>query len=173
MDDQNDDPAARAFIRLEARVAEVVRTLEEMAARETLIPDYSATLAGLIKRLQTAIKGNQAALKHIAAADAAASARTLAVVREEVAAQWKPVLRDLSFVTRQSRDHNDQRQQVRRVGIGAATVSVLIMATVPGAIARSLPRSWSLPQWMAARVLRSDTVQNCETSVLRSSHRPK
>lgn len=46
-----------------------------------------------------------------------------------------------------------QRHLLISTGIGAAAGAMLLMAILPGAIARSLPESWHVPEWMAARTI--------------------
>jgi hypothetical protein len=48
-------------------------------------------------------------------------------------------------------------RQWRRViwaAAGGALAGIVLMTFLPGAIARSLPASWHVPEWMAARTLR-------------------
>jgi hypothetical protein len=50
-------------------------------------------------------------------------------------------------------------RQLRRLfwaDSGGALGGMLLMSILPGAIARSLPASWHVPEWMAARTLRLD-----------------
>ncbi|WP_109808773.1 hypothetical protein [Sphingosinithalassobacter portus] len=50
-------------------------------------------------------------------------------------------------------------RQLRRViwvGVGDALGGMLLMAILPGAVARSLPASWNVPEWMAARTIGLD-----------------
>lgn len=53
-------------------------------------------------------------------------------------------------------------RQWRRViwaGCGGTVAGIVLMAVLPGAIARSLPISWHAPEWMATRVMRMDRAQ--------------
>ena len=47
------------------------------------------------------------------------------------------------------------RQSEERLwlGIGGMIIGVLLWSALPGVIARSLPASWQVPDWMAARTM--------------------
>ena len=49
-----------------------------------------------------------------------------------------------------------QWQRVLQAAGGGALAATLLMAFLPGAIARSLPTSWHVPEWMAARTIGTD-----------------
>jgi hypothetical protein len=48
----------------------------------------------------------------------------------------------------------------------------LLCATLPGAIARSLPASWHVPEWMAARTMNMDQMAAGERMIA-TARRPE
>jgi len=70
----------------------------------------------------------------------------------------------------QAADH-----QVRRLvwtGAGGALAGIMLMATLPGAIARSLPGNWHVPEWMAARTIGLDQRAAGERMIATSAPKP-
>jgi len=49
-----------------------------------------------------------------------------------------------------------QRRMLISTGLCAVAGAMLLMAVLPGTIARSLPLSWHVPEWMAARTIGLD-----------------
>lgn len=49
-----------------------------------------------------------------------------------------------------------QWRRVLRAAGGRALAATLLMAFLPGVIARSMPISWHVPEWMAARTIGTD-----------------
>jgi hypothetical protein len=67
-------------------------------------------------------------------------------------------------------------QQLRRViwaGVGGAFGGMLLMAILPGAVARSLPASWHVPEWMAARTIGVDQRAAGERMIATSREDPE
>lgn len=162
------DNPAQAFEALRGEVSLLRRAVEGLASARDKVPDYSPTLGAMAEALNTAtasldrierspaVRLTPAALTteiDKAAAPARDADRTAS--REAHAALWKAIGRIDGIVERgQAAD-----QQMRRLicsGAGGALVGMLLMAVLPGAIARSLPESWHVPEWMAARLMRME-----------------
>ena len=162
-----DDPA-QAFEALRGEVSLLRRAVEGLASARDKVPDYSPTLGAMAEALNAAtgaldrierspaVRLTPAALTaEIDKAGAPARDADRTATREAHAALWKAIGRVDGIVERgQAAD-----QQLRRLiwcSVGAALVGMFLMAVMPGAIARSLPDSWHVPEWMAARVLRME-----------------
>lgn len=162
-----DDPAI-AFEELRRAVSLTRAAIEGLTAARERIPDYSETLGAMLavqkgaddrlSRIERspAISLSPAAMaaEIVKASEAARAAdqRQMHEVRDEM-------LRAIGRIDTMV-DHGRAAQQQRRVlistGIGAAVGAMLLMAILPGAIARSLPASWHAPEWMAARTIGLD-----------------
>ena len=166
--DATGDNPAHAFEALRGEVSLLRRAVEGLASARDRVPDYSPTLLEMVAALNTttgalerierspAVRLTPAALTaeiDKAAAPVRDADRTAA--RETQAALWKAIGRIDGIVERgQAAD-----QQIRWLiwsGAGGAVVGVLLMAMLPGAIARELPESWHVPEWMAARMMRME-----------------
>lgn len=47
----------------------------------------------------------------------------------------------------------EQECQLIRIGLGGLLAGILLWSILPGAVARSLPVSWHVPEWMASRTM--------------------
>ncbi len=47
----------------------------------------------------------------------------------------------------------EQERQVIWFGLGGILLGILLWSILPGAVARSLPVSWHVPEWMASRMM--------------------
>ena len=166
--DATSDNPAQAFEALRGEVSLLRRAVEGLASARDKVPDYSPTLGAMAEALNTtaasldrierspAVRLTPAALTaEIDKASAPARDADRTAAREAHAALWKAIGRIDGIVERgQAAD-----QQLRWLiwsGAGGALVGMLLMAVLPGAIARSLPESWHVPEWMAARILRME-----------------
>lgn len=59
-----------------------------------------------------------------------------------------------------------QSHLLRRSCAATAMATILLWSILPGAIARTLPASWHVPEWMAARIFGSETVNTSEDGKL-------
>lgn len=48
---------------------------------------------------------------------------------------------------------DQQRRRLIWTGVGGIFVGIMLWSILPGTIARSLPASWHVPEWMAARTM--------------------
>ena len=166
--DATGDNPAHAFEALRGEVSLLRRAVEGLASARDRVPDYSPTLGAMAEALNAAT----GALKRIerspavhltpaaltaeidkAAAPARDADRTAA--RETHAAMWKAIGR-IDGIVERGQGADQQLRWLIWSGAGGALVGMLLMAVLPGAIARSLPESWHVPEWMAARVMRME-----------------
>ncbi len=162
------DDIAEAFEALRGEVSLTRRAVEGLTAARERVPDYSVTLGQMAKALKHAAEGidrieRSPAVRLSPAAMAAeirkastdARAEDHALLRETRDGLTRSIGRVDGIVERgQAADH-----QLRRViwaGVGGALGGMLLMAILPGAVARSLPASWHVPEWMAARTIGLD-----------------
>jgi hypothetical protein len=162
------DDATRAFEELRGEVSLNRRAVEGLTAARERIPDYSVTLGEMSEML----KANAAGIARLEASPAvrlspanlvqeilkassdarAEDARRLDAAREALA---RSVGRIDSIVERGQAADSQLRRLVWSCA-GSALAGALLWSTLPGAIARSLPGSWHVPEWMAARTMRMD-----------------
>jgi len=165
---ETDDPAAAAFARLEGEVALVRRAVQQLAAEnaEIRIPDYSATLGELSKRLgsvdQTlkAIVGKPA--MEMTPEDMAQRIdRAARLARQTDQEQIRGALDRYDHASRELRGlvatvhmAHEQHRRLWWASGGGLLAGCLLWSILPGAFARALPQSWQWPERMAAHTLR-------------------
>ncbi|MDZ4308006.1 hypothetical protein [Allopontixanthobacter sp.] len=159
------DNPSHAFERLRQEISLLHNAIQGLSAARENIPDYGATLGHMSKQLGTALEG----IERIAQAPAvkltpAAMVRELNRAAIEARAEDKRQLDEARSALDQSigridgiaeRSRRTQRQRRREMWTGgcAFIAGVLLWSFLPGTIARSLPESWHVPEWMAARTL--------------------
>lgn len=161
------DPAAEAFSRLEREMALMRRAVEHLAAEKAdiTIPDYTATLGEMAQYLNQA----QQELKAIAGKpamtltpeslaqridDAARQARRadhqeLRSARE----RYDYAARELGGVVATVRAADVQRRHLLWAVGGGVLAGCLLWAILPGVVLRALPDSWHGPEKMAAHIV--------------------
>jgi hypothetical protein len=163
---RDDEPsAAEAFEQLRSEVALLRRAVEGLSAAtvETAAPDYSPTLAGLRKaidsvgeRLEAQAADPPVTSNQMAAGIAAVAAHARNDSQRELA-QAKSVLekgvRDLAQATGNVRAVRAGRRKLITVGIGSTAAGVGLWIALSGPIARALPETWQAPERMAAATL--------------------
>lgn len=163
--DQTDTVIAAAFEELRREVSLARAAVEGLTAARERVPDYSITLGQIADRL----KATAAAVDRIEKAPAVSlspDAMTTEIVKASAAARAADarLIQDARDALSQALGRVDgivQRgkaadQQIRRqcwAAGGGLLVGILIWSVMPGAVARSLPASWHVPEWMAARTI--------------------
>lgn len=162
------DDITQAFEALRGEVSLTRRAVEGLTAARERIPDYSVTL----REMAEVLKANAAGVAGIEASPAvrlspanlvqeiikassdarAEDARRLDAAREAIA---RSVGRIDGIVERGQAADRQMRRLVWSCA-GSAFAGALLWSILPGAIARSLPESWHVPEWMAARTMRMD-----------------
>lgn len=180
--DEDIDPAAAAFTRLEEEMALMRRAVQQLAAEraDIVIPDYDPTLKEMAKQLgavggylksMTAHPAMQLTPETVAdrIAGAAQSARRAdqdQIVQSRTELQH--ATRELRAIANSVRTSADQRAIVIRAGLASALAGALVWSFLPGAIARALPDSWHLPERMATRMLDAPTATEAGIRLIRS-----
>lgn len=178
------DDITEAFEALRGEVSLTRRAVEGLTAARERVPDYSATLGQMAEALKQAAEGidrierspairlSPAAMAdEIRKAGNDARAEDHALLRATRDALMRSIGRVDGIVERgQAADH--QLRQVIWAGVGGALGGMLLMAVLPGAVARSLPASWHVPEWMAARTIGLDQRAAGERMIATSAEEP-
>lgn len=175
MDDydiETEDTAAEAFARLEGEIALVRRAVQQLAAEkaEIRIPDYSDTLGEIVKRLGSAERAlNMIADKPAMELTPEDMARRIdhaaRRARESDAGQLRQAqgrfdngAYELRGIVSTMRTIDEQRRHLLWAVGGGILGGCLLWSILPGAIARSLPQSWHMPEKMAAHIVGAPNV---------------
>ena len=160
--------AATAFEELRREVSLARAAVEGLTAARERIPDYSATLGAMLaalretaERIATIERSPAISLSPAAMAaeisDASEAAR--AADQKQLHDTRDELLRAIGRIDAMV-DHGRAAHHQRRLliwtGACAALAATLLMAILPGAVARSLPERWHVPEWMAARTIGLD-----------------
>lgn len=158
----------QAFEALRGEVSLTRRAVEGLTAARERVSDYSATLGQMTEVLKRAAEGidrverspavrlSPAALTdEIVKASAEARAEDHVLLRETRDTLTRSIGRIDGIVERgQAADR--QLRSLIWSGAGGALAGMMLTAILPGAVARSLPASWHVPEWMAARTIGMD-----------------
>jgi hypothetical protein len=159
-DDDDDD--------VRGEIALLRAAIEGLASARERVPDYGPTLAYISESLKDAREG----IDQIAQSPAARlspTSLTLAIVKASTDArahdaQLIAEARDalsrsvgrIDGIVERGQAADCQTRRVVWGVIGGVLVGILLWSIIPGAIARRLPTSWHVPEWMAARVIGVD-----------------
>jgi len=160
--------AATAFEELRREVSLARAAVEGLTAARERIPDYSATLGAMLaalretaERIATIERSPAISLSPAAMAaeisDASEAAR--AADQKQLHDTRDELLRAIGRIDAMvdhGRAAHHQRRLLISTGFVAAAGASLLMAILPGAVARSLPERWHVPEWMAARTIGLD-----------------
>ena len=160
--------AATAFEELRREVSLARAAVEGLTAARERIPDYSETLGAMLAALRD-VTQRIGKIEHSPAISLspAAMAAEISDASEAARAADQKLLHDtrdelLRAIGRIDAmvDHGQAAHHQRRLlistGLAAAAGATLLMAILPGAVARSLPANWHVPEWMAARTIELD-----------------
>lgn len=160
--------AARAFEELRAEISLLRRAVERLTDERTSQPDYAPSLEAVSKRLEDvcvwarcisekpALKLTPASLVSdlISAAD---DCREQDHQRLDRAVDEMKAAGDrIDALIARSRSASEQNRELTRNQIAFAVAGMALFSILPGAVARSLPVSWAMPERMAARMLGQD-----------------
>ena len=155
----------QGFEALRGETSLIRAAVEGLTAARERLPDYSTTLGEMAEALKGAADGIDR-IERSPAARLSPATLTVAIVKASVDARAED--RALLQETRDAMSRSIGRidgivergqaadRQMRRL-LWASTVGaiagILFTAIMPGAIARSLPAGWHVPEWMAARTI--------------------
>ncbi len=172
MDEDESDPAAAAFERLEGEIAMMRRAVQQLAAEKAAIeiPDYSSTLGEISQQLEAATETLDTLVSKPAmeltpetmAQRLDRAARRARQTDQELIStarrRYDDAIRELRGIVASARHAADQREYLIWAASSGMIAGCLLWATLPGPIARALPDSWHMPEKIAARVLREPTI---------------
>lgn len=162
------DDIAQAFEALRGEVSLTRAALEGLTAARERVPDYTTTLGEMAVALKGAADGI-GRIEQSPAARLSPATLTVAIVKASVDARAEDhallqETRDalsrsigrIDGIVERGQAADGQWQRVIWASAGGTLVGMLLMSILPGAIARSLPASWHVPEWMAARTMGMD-----------------
>jgi hypothetical protein len=157
--------AAQAFGELRAEISLLRRAVERLTDERTATPDYTLTLEDLSKRLTnigiwtkrisetpalTQTPDSLAKDISVAATGSRAHDRDLL---NSAANTFGDGVRRIDAMIARNRTVIEQEKELKHNRVAFAVAGMVFFAIVPGAIARSLPVSWAVPERIAARML--------------------
>jgi hypothetical protein len=159
------DNPAQAFESLREEISLLHKAIKGLTAEREDIPDYAPTLSALNKLIRAGLDGivriEQAPAIALTPAALARDLNQAAVqvraedkrrIDEALAALNKAIGR-IDGLAERARSTDRQRQRERWIASGALLAGILLWSFLPGVIARSLPASWHVPEWMAERTM--------------------
>jgi hypothetical protein len=160
--------AAQAFGELRGEISLLRRAVERLADERTSQADYAPSLEAMAKRLEDvcvwaqrvsekpAIRLTPSSLaSQITAAAESSRADDRGLVRSAAAGMEAATARIDAMIAR-SRSVAEQNRELVRNRVAFAVAGMVTLAILPGAVARSLPVSWAVPERIAARMLGTD-----------------
>lgn len=160
--------AAHAFSELRAEISLLRRAVERLTDERASQSDYAPSLEAIGRRLEDVCAWAQRvsekpALKltpesfgrEMTAAATSSRARDQQLLERTAGVIEATVCRIDAMVAR-SRSVAEQNRELLRNRIAFSVAGMVLIAILPGAIARSLPVSWAVPERMAARMLGLD-----------------
>lgn len=178
-----DDPT-QAFESLRQEISLLHTAIQGLTAAREKIPDYSPTLGAISRQLAAMTEGiarveQSPAVKLTpsmmvqqlakAAADARADDKRQ---MDEARADLHKVIGRIDGIVVRARSTDHQRRRELWMMLGAFLFGILLWSILPGMVARSLPESWHVPQWMAARTLGTEQASS-DDHVVENDHAPE
>jgi hypothetical protein len=160
--------AAHAFLELRAEISLLRRAVERLTDERTSQPDYGPSIEALGKRLEDVCVwarrvSERPAMKltpeHLSKEITAAATSSRAEDHQQLqrAANAMQAAGDrIDAMIGRCRSVADQHRELVRNRIAFGVAGMVLFAILPGAIARSLPVSWAVPERIAARMLGTD-----------------
>uniref|UniRef100_UPI0035CC4F79 DUF6118 family protein n=1 Tax=uncultured Sphingomonas sp. TaxID=158754 RepID=UPI0035CC4F79 len=162
------DDISSAFEALRGEVSLTRLAVEGLTAARERIPDYSVTLGQMAQALKAATNGIER-IERSPAVSLSPTAMTAELVKASVEARAEDrtllthtrdaLARSIGRVdgiVERGQSADRQWERVLWAAGGGAFAGILLMSILPGAVARSLPASWHVPEWMAARTMGMD-----------------
>ena len=160
--------AVHAFGELRAEISLLRRAVERLTDERISQPDYGPSLEAIAKRLEDvcvwarrvsetpAIKLTPESLGREISAAATNSRTADHQLLERAAGNMDAAASRIDAMIARSRSVTEQGRELKRNRIAFAVAGMALFAILPGAVARSLPVSWAVPERIAARMLGTD-----------------
>lgn len=159
------DSSAQAFEELRGEVSLARRAVEGLTVARERVPDYSETLGAMADSLSVALArlerierspslrlAPDVMAMELIKASAAARVEDARLIHEARDALSRSIGRLDGIVERGQAADQQVRQRLRSAACGALA-GMLLWSVLPGEVARALPASWHVPEWMADRAL--------------------
>lgn len=158
------DPA-EAFEGIRRELSLLHRAIEGLTAARENIPDYTATLGEIAETLEATCEGlervEQSPAVTLTPATLAqevlkASANVRAEDRQTLLTAQTALQRSIGHVdgiVKRGQAADRQRNKLIQAAAGGVFAGLLLWSFLPGVVARALPESWHVPEWMAARTM--------------------
>lgn len=163
--------AAHAFGELRAEISLLRRAVERLTDERTQQPDYAPTLEVIGKQLEDVCVWAQRVSERPAiklTPESLADEITMAAKTtrshdherlDRATSSMEAAGSRIDAMIARSRSVAEQNRELYRNRIAFAVAGMALFAILPGAIARSLPVSWAVPERIAARMLGTDMWQ--------------
>lgn len=174
------DPSAPFFYELRAEVSLLRRAVERLTDERASQPDYAPSLEAVSKRLEDvctwarrvsdtpALKLTPEKISREIEQAAAHSRAEDQQLLQQAAAAMETSGNRLDIMSKRLRSAAEQDQELRRNRIAFAIAGMVLMAILPGALARSLPANWAVPERAAARMLGTDMWRGGEDMMIKA-----
>ena len=155
----------QAFEALRQEVSLLRTAIQGLTAAREQVPDYTPTLASLRGLLDAGLKGidriEQAPAVKLTPEDVARELNQAATAVRAEDRQQLEVARAalhqsigrIDAIAGRARSTDHERKRELWIGAGGLFAGILLWSFLPGVVARSLPQSWHVPEWMAERTL--------------------
>lgn len=160
--------AAHAFESLRAEISLLRRATERLTDERSAQPDYAPSLEAIAKRLEDvcvwarrvsekpALKLTPESIGREIDAAAVQARRHDQELLHHAATRMDAAAGRIDAMVARSRSVVEQDRELLRNRIAFAVAGMALWAILPGAVARSLPISWAVPERIAARMLGED-----------------
>lgn len=160
--------AVHAFTELRGEISLLRRAVERLTDERTSQPDYAPSLEAIARRLEDvcvwarrvserpAIKLTPETLASEIAAAAETSRTDDQRLVNNAATGMEAATARIDAMIARSRSVTEQNRELLRNRFTFAVAGMVTFAILPGAVARSLPVSWAVPERIAARMLGTD-----------------
>ncbi len=162
------DPA-QAFQELRGELTRLARLVDHLASAPDRVPNYSSTLANM----EQSLKSLRERLARIEASPAVQMTHDALIAKivelsQVIRSQDRQMIIDaantigqavgrIDGIVERGQAVNRQTWQHRSRAAGLVAGGILIWSIIPGPLARSLPASWHVPEWMAERAMNLKT----------------
>jgi hypothetical protein len=162
------DAEAPAFAGLRAEISLLRRAVERLTDERTMQVDYGPSLEAIARRLEDVCVWARRVSERPALqltpqrmvselAEAATSGREQDKhLLEEAAGAMQAATARIDAMISRSRSVADRRRELIHNRVAFTVAGMALAAILPGAVARSLPVSWAVPERIAARLLGTD-----------------
>ena len=176
--------AAHAFESLRAEISLLRRATERLTDERSAQPDYAPSLEAIAKRLEDvcvwarrvserpALKLTPDSIGREIDSAAVHARRHDEELLHHAATRMDVATTRIDTMVARSQTVVEQDRELLWNRIAFAIARMVLWAILPGAVARSLPTSWHLPEWMAARTLGLPHPPAC-VPMIKSAEKPE